>query len=89
MADVFDNAAPEGARDRLWHVIRSTQQLDWQLLTKRPQNVRKMLPSDWGDGYANVWLGTTTENQEEAQRRVPHLISIQLVDLDARYAVAP
>ena len=77
MADVFDNAAPKGARDRLWYLIRSTPRLDWQLLTKRPQNVRKMLPSDWGDGYANVWLGTTTENQEEAERRVPHLISIE------------
>jgi protein gp37 len=76
MADVFDNSAPEGALDRLWHVIRSTPRLDWQLLTKRPQNVRKMLPPDWDHGYANVWLGTTTENQEEADRRIPHLILV-------------
>jgi protein gp37 len=76
MADVFDNAAPEGALDRLWQVVRMTRWLDWQLLTKRPQNIRKMLPPDWGRGYENVWLGTTTENQEEADRRIPHLILI-------------
>ena len=35
-----------------------------------------MLPPDWGLGYNNVWLGTTTENQEEADRRIPHLISV-------------
>jgi protein gp37 len=77
MADVFDNAAPENALKRLWRLIRSTPWLDWQLLTKRPQNVRKMLPPDWDEGYANVWLGTTTENQEEADRRVVHLNSVK------------
>lgn len=76
MADVFDNAAPEGARDRLWQIILATKHLDWQLLTKRPQNIRKMLPANWGDGYENVWLGTTVENQEEGDRRIPCLLSV-------------
>ena len=35
-----------------------------------------MLPTNWGEGWPNVWLGTTTENQEEANRRIPHLIAI-------------
>jgi protein gp37 len=48
----------------------------WFLLTKRPQNIRDMLPTDWGEGLPNVWLGTTTENQEEANRRIPHLVAI-------------
>jgi protein gp37 len=38
-------------------------------LTKRPQNIVKMLPADWGDGYANVWLGATTEDQEHYEQR--------------------
>jgi protein gp37 len=46
------------------------------LLTKRPQNIRDMLPTDWGEGWPHVWLGTTTENQEEANRRIPHLVAI-------------
>jgi protein gp37 len=60
----------------LWSLIRSTPALDWFLLTKRPQNIRDMLPTDWGEGWPHVWLGTTTENQEEANRRIPHLVAI-------------
>lgn len=76
LADVFDNQAPDGARDDLWALIRSTPELDWLLLTKRPENIAKMLPADWGEGYANVWLGTTVEDQANANRRVPLLLSI-------------
>jgi len=76
MADVFDNKVPTSWRVDLWSLIRSTPALDWFLLTKRPQNVREMLPTDWGGGWPNVWLGTTTENQEEANRRIPHLVAI-------------
>lgn len=76
LADVFDNQAPDGARDDLWALIRATPELDWLLLTKRPENIAKMLPADWGDGYPNVWLGTTVEDQANANRRVPLLLSI-------------
>lgn len=65
MADVFDNRAPEGARPRLWTIIGQTPALDWLLLTKRPQNI-DVAPR-------RAWLGTTTENQEELDRRWPHL----------------
>ena len=72
LADVFDNQVPEAWRADLFRLIRETPELDRQLLTKRPQNIAAMLPSDWGDhGYANVWLGATTENQEEYDRRWP------------------
>lgn len=76
LADVFDNhksILPEWRAD-LWRLIRETPNLDWLLLTKRPQNIAKMLPDDWGDGWANVWLGATVENQTEADRRIPKLI---------------
>ncbi len=69
LSDVFDNKWPLGVRDRLWALIRATPDLDWQLLTKRPENIARFLPADWGDGYPNVWLGTTTENQETYDRR--------------------
>ena len=76
MADVFDNHAPDGERERLLALIRETQWIAWQLLTKRPQNMAKMLPADWGNGYPNVWLGTTVENQVEAKRRIPYLLAV-------------
>ncbi len=83
LADVFDNQAPEEWRLDLWELISMTPCLDWLLLTKRPQNIAKMLPEaclgpaafalKWP--WTNVWLGTTVENQEEADRRVPHLLA--------------
>jgi protein gp37 len=76
MADVFDNKAPEAWRADLWALIRATPALDWLLLTKRPQNIAAMLSGDWGEGWANVWLGTTTENQAEANRRIPYLVAV-------------
>jgi protein gp37 len=79
MADVFDNRAPSVWRADLWQLIRATPAVDWFCLTKRPQNIAGMLPADWGDGWANVWLGTTTENQIEASRRIPHLVAIPAV----------
>ena len=76
LADVFDNKAPKGAREDLWDLIGECTWLDWQLLTKRPQNIRKMLPLNWDVGWEYVWLGTTTENQKEYNRRWPALWEI-------------
>lgn len=75
MADVFDKNAPDGARDRLWKLIEATPELDWLLLTKRIGNAKSMLPDNWGDGYANVVLGSTVIDQEEADRDVPKLLA--------------
>ena len=73
LADVFDNKAHPSWRTDLFELIRRCDQLDWLLLTKRPQNIAKMLPLDWGDGYANVWLGATAEDQERFDQRWHHL----------------
>lgn len=84
LADVFDNQVPNFWRRDLWALIEATPDLIWLLLTKRPQNIRKMLPVNfvqgephdaWGAGWPNVWLGTTVENQAEADRRIPHLLA--------------
>ena len=47
LADVFDNQVPQEWRDDLWALIHATPNLDWLLLTKRPQNIEKMLPRDF------------------------------------------
>lgn len=75
LADVFDNQVPNEWRDALWNLIEHTPNLQWLLLTKRPQNIARMLPADWGWGYENVSLGVTAENQVEAARRIPLLLS--------------
>ena len=70
LADVFDNhksILPEWRAD-LWDLIRQCPDLDFLMLTKRPQNIPRFLPDDWGDGYRNVWLGATVESRKEADR---------------------
>jgi len=68
------------ARLRLFNLIDSTPNLVWMLLTKRPENISSM----WNDldlrhqgkrkHRQNVWLGTTVENQEQADKRIPELL---------------
>lgn len=84
LADVFDNKVDPGWRRDLWDLILCTPALDWLLLTKRPQNIAAMLPAATDKAFdlslpwpwPNVWLGTTTENQVEADRRVPRLLAV-------------
>lgn len=76
LADVFDNhrSIQQEWRDDLWALIEATPHLDWLLLTKRPQNIEKFAPWRWGQWPDNVWIGTTVENQDEADRRIWSLI---------------
>ncbi|MCA1458039.1 DUF5131 family protein [Bradyrhizobium sp. BRP22] len=74
LADVFDNQAPQEWRERLWQVIRDTPELDWLLLTKRPQNIMDMIPRVWQPGLpSHIWVGVTAENQTEYDRRMNYL----------------
>lgn len=80
MADVFeDHPQVVDARARLFDLISDTPNLDWLLLTKRPENVKPMLIAA-GRGFQPlppwVWIGTSVENQEQADKRIPHLLSI-------------
>jgi len=79
LADVFDNQVEPQWRSDLFKLIRETPNLDWLLLTKRAPNISKMLPEDWGNGYPNVWLGTTVENQEEWDKRGKHLVNVPAI----------
>ncbi|MCR6672179.1 phage Gp37/Gp68 family protein [Devosia ginsengisoli] len=74
LADVFDNQVPAEWRANLWALILVTPDLDWLLLTKRPQNIGKMLPAFWDDVKGHVWLGTTVEDQKRADQNIPHLL---------------
>lgn len=79
MSDVFDNQVDPAWRARFWDLIRQCDRLVWLVLTKRPQNIAKMLPADWGAGWPHVWLGTTVEHQEAADRNVPALLGVPSV----------
>ncbi len=78
MCDVFERRADlDAERSRLWKLIEDTPHLDWQLLTKRPENVLKMVPKSWLMSWPpNVWIGATIENQRYANKRLKHLLRI-------------
>jgi len=63
-----DHPTAAATRGRLWDLIRATPWLDWQLLTKRAERIRDCLPEDWADGYGNVWLGVTVEDDRYVWR---------------------
>lgn len=75
LADVFDNQVPQSWRIDLWALIERTPELDWLLLTKRPENIASMLPKGRGASWCfpNVWFGTTAEDQAHYNRRWPVL----------------
>ena len=58
MSDFFHPGADEW-RAEAWEVIRQCPNLDWLVLTKRPELIADRLPDDWGEGFPNVWLGVT------------------------------
>jgi len=71
LADVFDAEVSDEWRVELFELISITGSLDWLLLTKRPK-----LMAQWPIWPGNVWAGTTVENQQMADARIPHLLDV-------------
>jgi protein gp37 len=80
LADIFDNhksIQPQWRTD-VWDLVEKTPFLDWQFLTKRPQNISKFVPKSWMEkGFPeNVWVGTTVEDHTTAEQRIPSLLNV-------------
>ena len=56
-------------RGFLFDNMRERRHLLFQTLTKRPQNIEKLMPDDLLKLDSNVWIGITAENQEWFDRR--------------------
>ena len=91
LADWLDGEVPLQWLAELMDLIRETPNLDWLLLTKRSQNFDRLGDAmiyadqdtrywlaDWSGGEAphNVWVGTTVEDQQRADERIPLLLGI-------------
>lgn len=75
-SDWFHESADAWRADA-WEIVHQRPDLTFQIVTKRPERILEHLPHDWGDeGYPHVWLIVTAENQEEFDRRIPHLLKI-------------
>lgn len=71
LSDWLDNKVPKVWRSDLCALIEATPALDWLMLTKRPENFRKLVPT-WADGCPdNVWFGVTGEDQRNFDHRWP------------------
>lgn len=79
LADVFDNEVDQRWRDEAFHVMESTPNLDWLVLTKRVGNVRKMVPAAWlepGGWPVHIRIGATIVDQEEFDRDAQKLVAL-------------
>lgn len=66
MCDVMEDRPDlRPSRAALYDLIERTPNLDWLLLSKRPQNFRRFLPASWLESpRPNVWLMTTVESAD-------------------------
>lgn len=58
-------------RPECWEMMRFRSDCMFYFFTKRIDRLERCLPPDWGDGYENVIIGCTVENQAMAERRLP------------------
>ena len=72
--DFFLPEADEWRKDA-WSMIKQRADIDFLILTKRIDRFPVSLPYDWGDGYDNVNIGCTVENQSLADYRLPLFLS--------------
>lgn len=77
LGDFADNKVPQSWRDDLKDVIRKTPNLDWLILSKRPQNYIPLYGREFFEECKRrLWIGCTAENQEEYDRRRLHVLAV-------------
>lgn len=57
-------------RDECWAMMRERQDLAFLFLTKRIERFAECMPHDWGEGYDNVTVCCTVENQENVDKKL-------------------
>lgn len=60
----------DGWRSECWQMMRERSDLHFLFLTKRIERFMDCIPEDWNDGYDNVTVGCTVENQDRADYRL-------------------
>lgn len=81
LADVFEDRRDlDGWRADFYRLVEETPHLDWMMLTKRAEAIRRLLPAAWlGRPRQNCWIGVTAENQRRAAERIPLLLEVPAV----------
>ena len=76
-SDFFLDVADEW-RERCWDMIRDRKDLDFHIITKRIDRFSECIPSDWEEGWNNVTICSTCEDQERADIRLPIFLSLPI-----------
>jgi len=65
-------------RPEIWDIIKRRSDCRFFFFTKRIDRFAQCLPPDWGDGYDNVAIGCTVENQNRADYRLPIFLDLPI-----------
>lgn len=65
-------------RPEIWDIIRERKDCSYFFFTKRIERLAECLPPDWGEGYDNIGIGCTVENQDRADFRLPLFLSLPI-----------
>lgn len=65
-------------RPEAWQMMRIRSDCRFYMITKRPERIVQCLPPDWEDGYENVEISCTCENQKMADARLPVFLQIPM-----------
>ena len=66
-------------RKEAYAMIRRRPDLDFVIITKRIDRFLESLPEDWGEGYPNVTLCVTCEDQGRADERLPVFLDLPIL----------
>lgn len=79
MGDLFHEDVPDSFISQVLHVISHSYCAHhiFMVLTKRPERMCKFFAENPGPTIQNLWLGTSVENQEAADERIPWLLKTQ------------
>lgn len=72
MSDLFQDKVPVEFVRRVWDVMAEAHWHIFQILTKRPENMERILSEEDFPLLENVWLGTSVENSDYTWR-IGHL----------------
>src|SRR5699024_11865191 len=67
-------------RPECWRMIRERSDLRFAIITKRIHRFMECIPDDWGEGYPNVSVYCTVENQQMADYRLPIYLELPIRD---------
>ncbi|MCD8068309.1 MAG: phage Gp37/Gp68 family protein [Lachnospiraceae bacterium] len=76
-SDFFHPAADEW-RPEAWAMMKERSDLTFYFITKRPERFYVGLPDDWGDGYENIHIACTCENQYQTNKRLPIFLNLPI-----------